>query len=499
MGFGFGDGFDQGAELSRQWKAQGGKKPKKTVFAGDQVIHVWAQRSQEYGRNSKGTCYFEGDTLYSYGSHFIVARFLNDKRGRLVCLFNLNRYSNTTSGQQSAASYAVKDSVTRFTVKNPGASWEGAHADNFAQMVNRIRDGIAHTKNTRVSPGNRAAELARLPELLATAKAYRDAFLPASKYPLPKLPKDLESARALETYKQAERDFKASLRTPKTPRWSSVKSGTLAGVVNHCDSILKAWERVQETHRAINGALPLPSFDPAPYIKRKAEAEQRKANLDAIKSNFAGHGYWGCNAYTTRERRAIEEIDKRNNYARGTIDSALHWIEDIESDGGTYLPSSTIRELESIAPHCATHGLPVPADLDSVLARAIAASKRVKENEREAERLAKLSQADKVAAWRDGKSVSLPYDMPTLIRLKHDGITLQTSRGAEFPADHARKVWPVIKSLYAAGKSWRTNGQTLRLGHFQIDAIETDGTIKAGCHKLRRDEIEHTAQLLNLS
>lgn len=495
MGFGYGHGFDQGAELSRQWKAQGGKKPKKTVFAGDQVIHVWAQRSQEYGRNSKGTCFFEGDTLYSYGSHFIIARFLNDKRGRLVCLFNSNRYSNTTSGQQSAASYAVKDSVTRFEVKNPGASWEGAHADNFAAMVKSLRASIDYTKNTRVSPGSRAAAFARLPEMLATAKAYRDAFLPASKYPLPKLPKDLESSRALETFKQAARDLKASLNR----YWGRDKARTLAGVISHCDSVLKVWERVQETHRAINDALPLPAFDPSPYIKRKAEAERRKANLDAIKSNFAGRGYWGCNAYTTRERNAIEEIDKRNNYARGTIDSALHWIIDIESNGGDYLPYNTLQELESVAPHCAKHGLPVPADLDSVIARAKAASVQIEANKKEAERLAKASQADKVAAWRNGKSVSLPYDMPTLIRLKHDGITLQTSRGAEFPAEHARKVWPVIKSLYAAGKSWRTNGQTLRLGHFQIDEIEADGTIKAGCHKLRRDEIEHTAQLLNLS
>lgn len=49
----------------------------KTVFDNRMVAHVWAQRTQAYGRSSNGQFYFEAGTLFSYGSHYIVAKFVS--------------------------------------------------------------------------------------------------------------------------------------------------------------------------------------------------------------------------------------------------------------------------------------------------------------------------------------------------------------------------------------------------------------------------------------
>jgi hypothetical protein len=76
-----------------------------------------------------------------------------------------------------------------------------------------------------------------------------------------------------------------------------------------------------------------------------------------------------------------------------------------------------------------------------------------------------------------------PYELPTLLRVNGD--TVETSRGAEFPLEHGLKALPII-TMAAQGR--RTFGFTSndangpRLGHFRVDAIECDGTVRAGCH-----------------
>jgi len=66
----------------------------KKVFKSDEVAHIWASQSQSEGRNSARNIYFEGTTIYSYGSHFPLARFVN---GRV--LVTNRSYSVTTSKQ----------------------------------------------------------------------------------------------------------------------------------------------------------------------------------------------------------------------------------------------------------------------------------------------------------------------------------------------------------------------------------------------------------------
>jgi len=66
----------------------------KTVFKNnDEVIHIFAQRTHEEGRNATSSVYFRGDKIYSYGSHYLLGEFINDS----TIIINDSGYSVSTS------------------------------------------------------------------------------------------------------------------------------------------------------------------------------------------------------------------------------------------------------------------------------------------------------------------------------------------------------------------------------------------------------------------
>ena len=75
----------------------------KTVFTNQEVFHIFASGTQSQGRSHNGNVYFEGHTLYSYGSHFPLAIKYNGS-----FLLNGESYSITTSKHQSQARQALR-------------------------------------------------------------------------------------------------------------------------------------------------------------------------------------------------------------------------------------------------------------------------------------------------------------------------------------------------------------------------------------------------------
>ena len=73
-------------------------------------------QAEQSARNG-GNFYFDGDTIYSYGSHFPIARHVTTKRGRAV-LFTTRDYSVTTSGHKWTVLGACKH-LTVFHVQHP--------------------------------------------------------------------------------------------------------------------------------------------------------------------------------------------------------------------------------------------------------------------------------------------------------------------------------------------------------------------------------------------
>lgn len=112
--------------------------------------------------------------------------------------------------------------------------------------------------------------------------------------------------------------------------------------------------------------------------------------------------------------------------------------------------------------------------------------RRLKENE------------ENIAKWRRGERASLPFGLPPLLRT--DGETVYTSWHASFPVSHARRAWRVISMVIRRGRGWvhNENDKTIHLGHFAVDYIKEDGTVKAGCHIVAGEEVIRLARDLEL-
>lgn len=79
----------------------------KTVFTDiSHIAHLWANKLQETARNS-GNFYFNGDTIFSYGRHFPIAKHVVNERGENCVLFTERTYSNTTAGHISIVRQAA--------------------------------------------------------------------------------------------------------------------------------------------------------------------------------------------------------------------------------------------------------------------------------------------------------------------------------------------------------------------------------------------------------
>lgn len=112
--------------------------------------------------------------------------------------------------------------------------------------------------------------------------------------------------------------------------------------------------------------------------------------------------------------------------------------------------------------------------------------------------LANATYNEKLAAWRSGELMHAPYGVSGFQRpkvsLRVRGGNLETTQGASVPLAHAIKVFKFVKLCRERGEGWSRNGHTLRVGHFQVDVVEADGSFKAGCHNIAWNEVEIAAR-----
>jgi hypothetical protein len=300
------------------------RKRAKTVFPTDEIPHLWMHKVQGSARNAGGNLYFNGDTIYSYGSHFPLAIHVQNAKGKPAILINSGSYSVTTSGHQSAVRQAIPSDAVTFTV--PYLSEDRYLSNDHARNVKHFQDEIeqASIKASR-------------------ARSNRDRLLgSAVKY--------AESLKAYCTF--------FGLKCPKVKLY---------------------------------GVNDLPSLEADLIRKQIAETKKRKAE------------------------------EKQ-------------------------------RELAAI--------------------------KAAEEG---------------IAAFRAGEDYSRfnLYNVPTMLRIKGDEV--ETSRGVRIPIDYAVRGLRFVRAVIAKGEDWQSNGHTFHLGHYVLDRVSKDGTIKAGCHVITLDEIERIA------
>jgi hypothetical protein len=308
------------------------KKRKKCVFDTGEVPHLWAHRTQDDARNKQGNLYFTGDTIYSYGSHFPIARHVTNDAGERAVLLTTATYSVTTSSHCSAVRSSIPSGFPVFHVPNvcPGR-YSGSnltaddHAGNLADYTERIEKHI------------------------------------------------ITSARARSSY---------------TKEW------------NHEHAVRL---RDQAFAYCAFYGLPVPNIPEVPELDSEALIDIRKREA----------------------KRAAEKAEQ------------------------------TKRER----------------------AEAI------------------VRQQELIIKWRAGQYSGCFYDVPAMLRI--DGDEVVTSRGARFPISHAKRALAFIRKVRESGQAYVRNGHTIHLGPYAFDRIETDGTVKAGCHIVSFEEIERIAPALD--
>jgi len=294
------------------------------VYPNHEIPHLWAHQTQDEARNSTSSFYFDGPTIYSYGSHFPIARLVTNERGERAVLFTTAHHSVTTSGHCSAVASAIPADVPVFRVPHLRNSWGDLpnHADNVESYVRRISELLSKAKRARV---------------------HRDWY----------------QREALGLREQLQR---------------YVTFFDLSDVA-------------------------VPESD----------------ELDALQSWIAAH--------EEEERRRREE------------------------------------------------------------------AARLAEEERrrdQAERIQRFRSGDPHASYIPGVS--------PMLRVIGDEV--QTSLGARFPVSHALRALTFVRRVRESGQEYIHNGHTVHLGHYVIDRIEPDGTVHAGCHVVKWEEIERIAPQL---
>jgi|SRR5579862_37255 len=187
-------------------KAIGQQKRQRKVFPTSEIPHLWFHQTQSDAR-SQGNISFDGDTIYSYGSHFPIARHVKNASGRKsAVLFTTRRYSVTTSGHCSSVRQAIPSGTVVFDVPNVRSdSWSGNvidHAANLEHFVKESQDALAKSRRARSSG---EWELKAAFGYRETAKAYASFFrVPCPKFDFLPTGKELKALKA-QIAERAER------------------------------------------------------------------------------------------------------------------------------------------------------------------------------------------------------------------------------------------------------------------------------------------------------
>jgi hypothetical protein len=121
------------------------------VYANHEIPHLWAHQAQEEARNSSSSFYFSGPTIYSYGSHFPIARHVTNDGGERAILFTTASHSVTTTHHCSLVHRAIPATVPVFDVLHVQGSWGNNpnHQDNVESYIRRLGELLGKAKRSR--------------------------------------------------------------------------------------------------------------------------------------------------------------------------------------------------------------------------------------------------------------------------------------------------------------------------------------------------------------
>jgi hypothetical protein len=517
MGF----GFDQSTRHPQSQARDSSGKRARMVFSNGMVAHLWAQQSQSFGRSNNGNFYFEGSTIYSYGSHFPIATFTDLRVGdKRVVLFTEDSYSPTTFGHCGDARHALhgRDDVVVIPVPSLPHVYLSAPSGKLpADVLDSIREVLIE----RIASAEEGFERARDQQWstdyytreLAEARDTYAAFARAFKYRR-RLPADCrvylaakaeraQQARFKERVDGARRvakhvpDYRAA---PDSETWKIPAVGELSSG--------QAYEKIGALERYLSQLNTARHWLGRGHAGREVKARVargRKVIAERLEQWRELHE--STKAYEHKERLLSTAATIRE-HAAGTLPESEKWrmrdllespawqlVRGASREIGHGMIDTLLAELAALGPEQVPGYSEVSAWLCRRASEALLLDSFPKPHapswsyERNRD---KRSHEERVAAWLAGENVAGLYsDNPTLLRRR--GKKLETSRGGSAPFSEAVVIYRAATTCRAAGRAWRRNGERMRVGHFELDAIDSHGNVRIGCHFIGYDEMARLA------
>ena len=298
----------------------------RVVFNTSEIAHLWAHQKVKEARNRQGTFYFFGDTIFSYGSHFPIAKIVQ-RKGKKVVLFTVREYSQMTSQHK----WMTRDACEHMTVLMvPCVS--AKHREVLAYYRDQCNQGISYIRGART--GNRAkCTVAHVVEQVGMFKRYAKFFDLASTLSLPSDWKDLVAKADRLSVEQDARDIEIQ-------RKKKLKQEQIEALAREeFSKVIVAWER---------GEFPTSQLPHVGEIYLRLRAKKLKTRLvetsrGAVVSLEFVQGLWGLIQTARSSKQSISDIEvgrggkdaqsERLNYrvdridADGTVHAGCHHIQ----------------------------------------------------------------------------------------------------------------------------------------------------------------------------
>jgi hypothetical protein len=381
----------------------------RTVFGTHaNLAHVWAQQSYSIGYSADRRMLFDGETIYSYGRHYPMARFsgVYDADGNHIVLFKKDGRSVSTAKHRSLTRRALHGLPVRtIYVEDVTAAphlnaWHMRHAlsASIADMANPMKN--------------------------------RDCNLD-------------ERLGYLQQYCEAIEDFMSLFDVQDTGELEAIRQDATA--------------RITAAMNAFN--------DPARVAKRAKAAKRREIAK--------------ATAHVTEALEALS--DGREPRLSWNAEAVETWLE-------AGKPIETVQPLIAyLQRKHAYHEVELTARALDPNASRVLQDRRMRSYHD--------SKPVTPEQWLEGEGSAYAsfgyYGGPTLVRRK--GERLETSRGAEVPFKHAVLAYLKAAQCRRDGATWQRNGEKVAVGVYQLDAIDAQGNIRAGCHTIAFDEMQRLA------
>jgi hypothetical protein len=192
------------------------KRTKYVYQDNSKIAHLWVGHNlsgegQSEARNPQKNFYFTAETIYSYGSHFPIAKFVRSGK-RQAIQFTTCKYSVTTSQHISIVRDAIRgNAIPVFNLYNPtDYRKEDIESRGIADYISRINEAIKDQNTPRIQTRRLQASREEALELITECKAYCKFWkIKFPKFPkVPALPANFGARRERELELEAARKEK---------------------------------------------------------------------------------------------------------------------------------------------------------------------------------------------------------------------------------------------------------------------------------------------------